>query len=275
MASGAAERRGPAGGRDSGAGRGAGRWTRGSRRLRRRLRRQALVSPSHPAAPPDLQRGRRARRPARPGRSSSWPTTTPPTRGLVFHPALPRVAMERMPKLHERADQSIPIIFGVFLGPVLLALWGLTGRRAAARRSARSSRAARSRRWRTSAAATSYRRQRQPQCGRRGGGAGALAGREPAARRARGARLDRLGGVVHGGHAGLRAAPLRVAAARDDGVRVHRVRRLTAAVRGRGGGHAAHAPLHGELARRARRGRGTPPASRCAAACARWPPRTP
>jgi acetylornithine deacetylase/succinyl-diaminopimelate desuccinylase-like protein len=49
--------------------------------------------------------------------------------GLVFHPALPRVAMERMPKLHERADQSIPIIFGVFLGPLLLALWGLTGRR--------------------------------------------------------------------------------------------------------------------------------------------------
>jgi acetylornithine deacetylase/succinyl-diaminopimelate desuccinylase-like protein len=49
--------------------------------------------------------------------------------GLVFHPALPRVAMERMPELHAKADQSIPIIFGVFLGPLLLALWGLTGRR--------------------------------------------------------------------------------------------------------------------------------------------------
>jgi acetylornithine deacetylase/succinyl-diaminopimelate desuccinylase-like protein len=49
--------------------------------------------------------------------------------GLVFHPALPRLAMERMPRLHERADQSLPIIYGVFLGPLLLALWGLTGRR--------------------------------------------------------------------------------------------------------------------------------------------------
>ena len=49
--------------------------------------------------------------------------------GLVFHPALPRMAMERMPELHAKADQSIPILYGVFLGPLLLALWGLTGRR--------------------------------------------------------------------------------------------------------------------------------------------------
>jgi acetylornithine deacetylase/succinyl-diaminopimelate desuccinylase-like protein len=49
--------------------------------------------------------------------------------GLVFHPALPRVGMRLVPKLHERADQSIPIIFGLFLGPLLLALWGLLGRR--------------------------------------------------------------------------------------------------------------------------------------------------
>jgi Peptidase family M28 len=49
--------------------------------------------------------------------------------GLVFHPALPRVAMERMPELHAKADQSVPIIYGVFLGPLLMALWGLTGRR--------------------------------------------------------------------------------------------------------------------------------------------------
>jgi acetylornithine deacetylase/succinyl-diaminopimelate desuccinylase-like protein len=49
--------------------------------------------------------------------------------GLVFHPALPRLAMERLPKLHARADQSIPIMYGVFLGPLLLALWGLTARR--------------------------------------------------------------------------------------------------------------------------------------------------
>ena len=49
--------------------------------------------------------------------------------GLVFHPALPRKGMELMPKLHARATQSVPIMFGVFLGPVLLALWGLLGRR--------------------------------------------------------------------------------------------------------------------------------------------------
>jgi acetylornithine deacetylase/succinyl-diaminopimelate desuccinylase-like protein len=49
--------------------------------------------------------------------------------GLVFHPALPRVAMERMPELHSKADQSVPIIYGVFLGPLLMALWGLTGKR--------------------------------------------------------------------------------------------------------------------------------------------------
>jgi Peptidase family M28 len=49
--------------------------------------------------------------------------------GLVFHPALPRKAMELMPEQHERANQSVPIIFGVFLGPLLLALWGLLGGR--------------------------------------------------------------------------------------------------------------------------------------------------
>ena len=49
--------------------------------------------------------------------------------GLVFHPALPRIGMKLAPKLHERANQSIPIIFGTFLGPLQLALWGLFGRR--------------------------------------------------------------------------------------------------------------------------------------------------
>jgi hypothetical protein len=47
--------------------------------------------------------------------------------GLVFHPELPRMAMRRLPRLHERAKQSVPIIFGVFLGPLLTALWGLLG----------------------------------------------------------------------------------------------------------------------------------------------------
>jgi hypothetical protein len=49
--------------------------------------------------------------------------------GLVFHPALPRLAMKRLPRLHAKANQSVPIIFGVFLGPLLLSLWGLLGAR--------------------------------------------------------------------------------------------------------------------------------------------------
>jgi acetylornithine deacetylase/succinyl-diaminopimelate desuccinylase-like protein len=49
--------------------------------------------------------------------------------GLVFHPALPRLGMRLAPELHAKANQSVPIIYGVFLGPLLLALWGLTGRR--------------------------------------------------------------------------------------------------------------------------------------------------
>ncbi len=50
--------------------------------------------------------------------------------GLVFHPALPRIGMKLLPRLHERSEQSVPILHGTFLGPVLLALWGLLGIRA-------------------------------------------------------------------------------------------------------------------------------------------------
>jgi hypothetical protein len=49
--------------------------------------------------------------------------------GLVFHPALPRLGMRLAPRLHDQADQSIPIIYGTFLGPLQLALWGLFGSR--------------------------------------------------------------------------------------------------------------------------------------------------
>jgi acetylornithine deacetylase/succinyl-diaminopimelate desuccinylase-like protein len=49
--------------------------------------------------------------------------------GLIFHPALPRLGMRLVPRLHERANQSIPILYGTFLGPLQLALWGLLGRR--------------------------------------------------------------------------------------------------------------------------------------------------
>ncbi|MBN1528871.1 MAG: M28 family peptidase [Thermoleophilaceae bacterium] len=45
--------------------------------------------------------------------------------GLVFHPALPRVGMRIAPEAHARATQSIPIMYGVFLGPVITALAAL------------------------------------------------------------------------------------------------------------------------------------------------------
>jgi Peptidase family M28 len=48
--------------------------------------------------------------------------------GLVFHPALPRLFAERFPAQHERAEQSLPIMYATWLGPVLVALGSLLGR---------------------------------------------------------------------------------------------------------------------------------------------------
>jgi hypothetical protein len=48
--------------------------------------------------------------------------------GLVFHPALPRLFAERFPKQHERSNQSFPIMYTTWLGPVLVALGSLLGR---------------------------------------------------------------------------------------------------------------------------------------------------
>jgi hypothetical protein len=50
--------------------------------------------------------------------------------GLVFHPALPRLAAERFPRAHARATRSLPIMYGTFLGPVLVALGAASSRRA-------------------------------------------------------------------------------------------------------------------------------------------------
>jgi hypothetical protein len=49
--------------------------------------------------------------------------------GLVFHPALPRIGMRLAPRAHERSEQAVPILFGVFLGPALLAAAAITGSR--------------------------------------------------------------------------------------------------------------------------------------------------
>ncbi len=48
--------------------------------------------------------------------------------GLVFHPALPRLFAERFPEQHERASQSVPIMYATWLGPVMVALGSLLGR---------------------------------------------------------------------------------------------------------------------------------------------------
>jgi len=48
--------------------------------------------------------------------------------GLVFHPALPRLFAERFPAQHERSNQSAPIMYCTWLGPVLVALGAFLGR---------------------------------------------------------------------------------------------------------------------------------------------------
>jgi hypothetical protein len=48
--------------------------------------------------------------------------------GLVFHPALPRLFAERFPAQHARAEQTLPIMYATWLGPVLVALGSLLGR---------------------------------------------------------------------------------------------------------------------------------------------------
>jgi hypothetical protein len=49
--------------------------------------------------------------------------------GLIFHPALPRIGPRLFPKLHARSTQSVPIIYGVWLGPLLTAASALFNRR--------------------------------------------------------------------------------------------------------------------------------------------------
>jgi hypothetical protein len=53
--------------------------------------------------------------------------------GLVFHPALPRLFAERFPAQHERTEQSVPIMYATWLGPVLIAAGALLGRRGLSR----------------------------------------------------------------------------------------------------------------------------------------------
>jgi hypothetical protein len=49
--------------------------------------------------------------------------------GLVFHPALGRIGPRLFPAQHERSHQTLPILYGVWLGPLLTSLGTLLGLR--------------------------------------------------------------------------------------------------------------------------------------------------
>lgn len=49
--------------------------------------------------------------------------------GLVFHPILPRIPLKLAPRLHARAGRSFPLMYTVWLGPVLVCAGAVLGAR--------------------------------------------------------------------------------------------------------------------------------------------------
>jgi Peptidase family M28 len=49
--------------------------------------------------------------------------------GLVFHPVLPRIPLKLAPRLHARAGRSFPLMYTVWLGPVLVCAGSILGTR--------------------------------------------------------------------------------------------------------------------------------------------------
>lgn len=49
--------------------------------------------------------------------------------GLVFHPALGQIGPRLLPRLHERSSHTLPILYGVWLGPALVCAGAVLGRR--------------------------------------------------------------------------------------------------------------------------------------------------
>ena len=47
--------------------------------------------------------------------------------GLVFHPVLPRIPLKLAPRLHARAGRSFPLMYTVWLGPVLVCAGSIAG----------------------------------------------------------------------------------------------------------------------------------------------------
>jgi hypothetical protein len=49
--------------------------------------------------------------------------------GLIFHPALPRIPLKLAPRWHAKAGRSFPLLYAVWLGPVLVSVGSLLGLR--------------------------------------------------------------------------------------------------------------------------------------------------
>jgi Peptidase family M28 len=49
--------------------------------------------------------------------------------GLVFHPALGRIGPRLLPRQHERSTHTLPVLYGLWLGPMLIAAGALSGLR--------------------------------------------------------------------------------------------------------------------------------------------------
>ncbi len=47
--------------------------------------------------------------------------------GLVFHPALGRLGPRFLPRLHERSSHTVPVLYGVWLGPVMICAGAVAG----------------------------------------------------------------------------------------------------------------------------------------------------
>ena len=159
--------------------------------------------------------------------------------GLIFHPAIPAFVWRRFPALIERNDTSPPLMLPVFAGPALAALGSARRQPGCADRGRRRLRAAR----RPCSAQIGSTRVVP---GANDNGTGVVALLELARRlaeradrqRARAAGVHRLGGVVHGGHAGVHAPPRPLAAPATTRSSCGRHARLSAPDRDPGRGHA-------------------------------------
>ncbi|MBV9002911.1 MAG: M28 family peptidase, partial [Solirubrobacterales bacterium] len=49
--------------------------------------------------------------------------------GLIFHPILPRIPLKLAPRLHAAAGRSFPLLYAVFMGPVLVFVGSILGTR--------------------------------------------------------------------------------------------------------------------------------------------------